>query len=136
MGLELSKSKTQITHTLKDYELQKPGFDFLGFHVRQYPVGKYHTGKNGNGKPLGFKTLIKPSSEKLREHTEAIGKIVDSYRLASQMALINRLNPVIRGWAKYYSSQVSKDLYFCSFSTSETSNNTHDMKRGGKLLSI
>ncbi|MBW4457505.1 MAG: serine/threonine protein kinase [Nostoc indistinguendum CM1-VF10] len=27
-------------------------------------------------------------------------------------------------------------LYFCSFSTSETSNNTHDMKRGGKLLSI
>lgn len=111
MGLELSASKTQITHTFKSYETKKPGFDFLGFHIRQYPVGKYHTGKKPNGKPLGFKTLIKPSSQKLKEHTQAIGNIIKSHKSLAQVVLINRLNPVIRGWAKYYSSQVSKDIY-------------------------
>ncbi len=48
MGLELKPEKTKITHTLHS---DNPGFDFLGFNVRQYEVGKYHTGKNGHGKP-------------------------------------------------------------------------------------
>src|SRR6266536_5592331 len=60
MGLELKPSKTRITHTLHEHERQT-GFDFLGFHIRQYAVGKYHTGKDTVGRPLGFKTHIKPS---------------------------------------------------------------------------
>ncbi len=60
IGLELKPEKTKITHTLHG---ENPGFDFLGFNVRQYEVGKYYTGKNGHGKPLGFKTLIKPSNK-------------------------------------------------------------------------
>ena len=39
MGLELKPSKTRITHTLVPHEGQV-GFDFLGYEVRQYPVGK------------------------------------------------------------------------------------------------
>ncbi len=39
MGLELKPSKTRITHTLDG----QAGFDFLGFQVRQYRVGKTHT---------------------------------------------------------------------------------------------
>ena len=53
MGLELKPSKTTISHTLEEYE-GKVGFDFLGFTVRQYRVGKHHTGANGHGTPLGF----------------------------------------------------------------------------------
>jgi RNA-directed DNA polymerase len=36
MGLKLKKSKTKIAHTLKTFQNNEPGFDFLGFHVRQY----------------------------------------------------------------------------------------------------
>ena len=62
MGLELKPSKTRITHTLHPHE-GNLGFDFLGFHVRQFQVGKTHSGKNPQGEILGFKTIIRPSDE-------------------------------------------------------------------------
>ena len=67
MGLELKPSKTKIVHTLKpdtnistQSYINTGGFDFLGFNVRQYLVGRTHSGKNSKGNLLGFKTLIKP----------------------------------------------------------------------------
>ena len=48
VGLKLSPTKTRTTHTLTPYQGQV-GFDFLGFTVRQFPVGKTHTGKNTHG---------------------------------------------------------------------------------------
>jgi hypothetical protein len=64
MGLELKPSKTRIAHTLKQYEPEKPGFEFLGFNIRQYPTGKYQSGKTTKGERLlGFKTIITPSKE-------------------------------------------------------------------------
>src|SRR5262249_16896797 len=71
MGLSLSPTKTRVTHTLSPYQGQV-GFDFLGYHVRQFPVGKTHTGKNAHGKPLGFKTIIGPSKEAVKRHTLVI----------------------------------------------------------------
>jgi len=59
MGLRLKASKTHICHTLQARDGQV-GFDFLGFTIRQYPVGKYRT-CTFRGKP-GYKTLIKPST--------------------------------------------------------------------------
>src|SRR2546428_6513239 len=44
IGLELKPSKTKITHTLREYQGTR-GFDFLGWTIRQFPVGKTHTGK-------------------------------------------------------------------------------------------
>lgn len=67
VGLELKPSKTRISHTFNEYEGNK-GFDFLGFSIRQYPVGKCHSGKTTNGKSLGFKTIIKPSNDKIKAH--------------------------------------------------------------------
>ena len=49
MGLKLKPSKTRITHTLFPHEGQV-GFDFLGYEIRQYPVGKTHSSKDS--KPL------------------------------------------------------------------------------------
>jgi RNA-directed DNA polymerase len=40
IGLEMKPSKTPIAQTLQALEGEPPGFDFLGFEVRQYPVGK------------------------------------------------------------------------------------------------
>jgi len=59
IGLELKPSKTKITHTFTPYQ-GNVGFNFLGWNVRQYPVGKTHTGKGTTGKPLGYKTIITP----------------------------------------------------------------------------
>lgn len=104
MGLELKPSKTRLTHTLNKYENEEPGFNFLGFTVRQFPVGKYHSKQ-------GFKTIITPSKEKRKIHYERIANIIDDYKQSPQEALINRLNPVIRGWSNYYSTVVSKEAY-------------------------
>ncbi|MBD2235321.1 group II intron reverse transcriptase/maturase [Aulosira sp. FACHB-113] len=104
MGLELKPSKTRLTHTLHKYENEKPGFDFLGFNIRQFPVGKYHSKQ-------GFKTIITPSEEKQRIHYERIANIIYDHKALPQKALIGKLNPIIKGWSNYYSTVVSKEAY-------------------------
>jgi len=110
MGLKLKPSKTRLTHTLRPYDSQV-GFDFLGFHVQQYPVGRTHTGKNGLGQPLGFKTLITPSSTGQQRHKQTLRLRVRRQRTITQGALIAELNPIIRGWARYYATVVSKRIF-------------------------
>lgn len=100
IGLELKPSKTKVTHTSQ-------GFEFLGFNVRQYSVGKHNSGKLWNGRKLGFKTLMKPSKEKVKIHYRKICEIIESHKNAPQEALISKLNPIIRGWCNYYSAVVS-----------------------------
>jgi len=110
MGLELKSSKTKISHTLKEYQ-GAVGFDFLGFTIRQIPVGKNQSGKNTKGRKLGFKTLIKPSSQKIKAHTEKIKQVIRQHRSSPQIALIKKLNPIIRGWSNYYATVVSKETF-------------------------
>jgi RNA-directed DNA polymerase len=110
MGLELKPNKTSISHTLEEHE-GKVGFDFLGFTVRQFRVAKHHTGTNGQGKPLGFKTLIKPSKRKVQAHHNRLKEEIRRLRAMPQGFLITRLNPVIRGWANYFRVGVSKAAF-------------------------
>ena len=74
LGLELKPEKTRLVHTLEEYDEEKPGFNFLGFSIRQYRVGKHHSGETSKGKKLGFKTIIKTSQEKLQAHYRALDK--------------------------------------------------------------
>jgi RNA-directed DNA polymerase len=114
MGLELKPSKTRIGHTLFVHGGQA-GFDFLGFAIRQHRVGKYHTGKDTRGRPLGFKTLTKPSKAKVVLHQRRLAEIVRRHRGVPQEALIGHLNPVIRGWCNYYRTAASTRT-FCKVS--------------------
>jgi RNA-directed DNA polymerase len=117
MGLELNPNKTRIAHTLNEDEGQA-GFDFLGFNVRQYHVGRYKT-RTYRGQ-AGFKTLIRPSKEAQRRHLAHLKQVICDYRGSSQAGLIGKLNPIIRGWANYYKTcsakeicnQMSYQLYF------------------------
>ena len=84
IGLELKPEKTRMAHTLEGPE---PGFDFLGFNVRQYKVGKHRSGKTGKG----YKTLIKPSAEAIKTHKEKLKAVVDSHKAAPQATMISRL---------------------------------------------
>jgi RNA-directed DNA polymerase len=110
MGLELKASKTRLTHTLTPHEGEL-GFNFLGFHIRQYPVGKTKSGKGRWGQRLGFKTLIKPSKEALQNHLQNLRAMVARRTHLGQAELINSVNPVIRGWANYYSTVVSSKAF-------------------------
>jgi RNA-directed DNA polymerase len=108
MGLRLKPNKTRVTHTLDEHEGNE-GFDFLGFNVRQYRVGKYRT-RTYRGKP-GFKTLIKPSKKGCKRHLQEVREVIRQHKGAPQAALVKVLNPKIRGWAQYYSACVAKERF-------------------------
>ncbi len=79
-GLELSHEKTSITHI-------DDGFDFLGQNVRRY-----------HGK-----LLLKPSRKNVRNFLTKVRSVIqDEGGHLSAGALIERLNPKIRGWALYH----------------------------------
>ena len=117
IGLKLKPEKTKICHTLNEIELTgekvPPGFNFLGFNIRQYPVGKHKSGKSGgnNSKLLGFATNIKPSKEAIKAHTEKVKEVIRKHRTSPQAALIKELNPIIIGWSQYYSGVVSMETF-------------------------
>jgi len=87
-GLELSKEKTLITHISE-------GFDFLGQNVRKYDG----------------KLLIKPSSTNVEGFLDSVREIIRANSSVTQEALINVLNPKIRGWANYHRHVVANRTY-------------------------
>jgi RNA-directed DNA polymerase len=87
-GLAFNEDKTRVVSLSE-------GFDFLGFNVRRY-----------RGKPL-----IKPSKAALRRIRERLRSEMRSLRGTNAQAVIKRLNSIVRGWAAYYRTQVSSDVF-------------------------
>jgi RNA-directed DNA polymerase len=88
-GLAFNETKTHIVG-LED------GFDFLGFNIRRYRNGKL---------------LIKPSKEAVQRIRSRLAAEVKALHGANAEAMITKLNPVIRGWAAYYRTVVSKEIF-------------------------
>jgi RNA-directed DNA polymerase len=88
-GLELSPTKTVITHV-------KKGFDFLGQNVRRYPKGKL---------------LTKPSKKNVKTFLDRIRQTIKAALGMSAADLIDTLNPMVRGWANYHRHVVSKRTF-------------------------
>ena len=91
-GLSLNEDKTKVVHA-------EAGFNFLGFNVRRY-VGRQ-----------GGKLLIKPSQESVKRLRDRLAAEVRSLHGSNAAAVVNRLNPIIRGWSAYYRSVVSSRLF-------------------------
>ena len=87
-GLVFNEDKTRIV-TLEE------GFDFLGFNVRRY-----------HGK-----LLTKPSKAALRRVRERLRTEMRSLRGANAAAVLERLNPIIRGWSAYYRGAASSETF-------------------------
>lgn len=94
-GLTLSPEKTRIVHISQ-------GFDFLGFNLRQYKSKKTRT---------GWKTLIRPSKKSVQKIRERLREEWLSLNGRNVLTVIQRLNPIIRGWANYYRTQVAKRTF-------------------------
>jgi RNA-directed DNA polymerase len=110
IGLELKPSKTRIAHTRNALE-SEAGFSFLGFNIRQYPVGKTQSGKDTLGRRVGFKLFIKPSKSSIKRHIHQLGVTVGRHQHKEQTRLIRALNSLIIGWCRYYSTVVSQDVF-------------------------
>ncbi|NEQ64418.1 MAG: group II intron reverse transcriptase/maturase [Symploca sp. SIO2D2] len=103
-GLRIKESKTKIVHTSE-------GFDFLGFNVRQYERGIHKSAKSRHGRTVGFKTFIRPSKKAIQKHYNHLKDVIKNHKTAPQAALINKINPIIRGWCNYYSTKASKETF-------------------------
>ncbi len=116
VGLTLHPEKTRITHTLNPVNGQV-GFDFLGYHFQQHKVGKHRASRVTKGnywgeitsQSLGFKLFVTPSADSLKHHLAQVKEIIQRHSHAPQAALIKALNPVIRGWARYFGYFNSRD---------------------------
>ncbi|MCP5074857.1 MAG: group II intron reverse transcriptase/maturase [Rhodobacteraceae bacterium] len=87
-GLSLSEEKTRIVHI-------EEGFDFLGQNIR-----KYHG-----------KLIIKPAKKAVKKLLSNVRGLINNHPTAASAALIEQLNPVIRGWAQYHRHACSKQTF-------------------------
>ena len=87
-GLAFNEDKTKIVHLSE-------GFGTLGFNVRRY----------------NRKLLIKPSKAAVRRLRERLAAEMRTLRGGNAMAVIAKLNPIIRGWAAYYRGVVSSRVF-------------------------
>lgn len=91
-GLELPSEKTKVINIWE-------GFDFLGFTIRRF--------KTQNSSKL----ICKPSNESIERCKYELKDIFKQMIGNNVEQLINRVNPVIIGYANYWSSVVSKETY-------------------------
>jgi RNA-directed DNA polymerase len=99
IGLELKPEKTRLGHTLYKYEGHTPGFNFLGFNIRQF---------NCNDRQKGYKLIIRPTRESVKKHSNKLKEEIRKLRGKDQESLIRIINPIIRGWCNYYQYVVSR----------------------------
>jgi RNA-directed DNA polymerase len=92
-GLTFNEDKTRIVH-LED------GFNFLGFQLRRY-----------RRRSSPSKLRITPSKEAVKRVKSRLAAEVRKMRGSNAVALIAKLNPIIRGWAAYYRGVVSKVVF-------------------------
>lgn len=104
MGLELNPDKTSIKHTFLPLT-SKPGFDFLGFWIRNYPVQRREEMKRQSG----YRTYIRPHPENITRVLEEVRKVLRSAR--DVRSVVQRLQPIITGWSNYFRTVASKRTF-------------------------
>ena len=94
-GLTLSANKTRIQHLTQ-------GFDFLGFHIRHYPV-------RNRKQPYIF--LAKPSKSSIQHFRHLVRHALKRVQAWPIQSVISFLNPIIRGWSYYFRTGVATKTF-------------------------
>lgn len=87
-GLQLHKGKTRIVHI-------DEGFDFLGWNFRKYSET----------------LLIKPSHKNVKAFYSTVREVIADHLSQPKEVLIAKLNPILRGWARYHQGIVAKATF-------------------------
>ena len=90
MGLRLSATKTQVVHL-------DEGFDFLGWHIQRRR-------KRGTDRVCVY---TYPSKKALAAIIDTVRALTRRSRFRQLSTLLDRLNPVLRGWCAYFRHGVS-----------------------------
>src|ERR1700757_1231388 len=108
MGLELKDAKTRYAHTLEAKEEcnGNVGFDFLGFTIRQYRVGK-HWSKSHKS----YKTIIRASKNSIATHYGKLAEILRKGQARTVDQIIFALNSKITGWTNYFHKVKSAETF-------------------------
>ncbi|MDT9184099.1 MULTISPECIES: group II intron maturase-specific domain-containing protein [Limnospira] len=92
-----------VTNTANCVEENSPGFDLLGFHIRQF--------KNHHRRGLNYHTTISPSRESAHQHYRELATIVSSHKASRQGDLINLLNRKIADWSSQYQGANNRKIH-------------------------
>jgi RNA-directed DNA polymerase len=87
-GLVLSEKKTKITHVTE-------GFDFLGWNVRYF----------------SRMLLTQPSKKNTKAFLDKVRSVLRERKAAKQIDVIEKLAPIVRGWANYHRSQMASRTF-------------------------
>lgn len=97
-GLTLNMEKTKLVSI-------EEGFDFVGFHFREYPdLSRVKGWKKGI-------FLVKAKKKSVSNFKHKIKLLVKSHYQKPIHLLISALNPILRGWAEHYRSVTSTRLF-------------------------
>ncbi len=89
-GLAFNEAKTRIVR------LDEEGFEFLGVHLRRYPIGKL---------------FIKPSAPAIKRFRKRLASEFRALRGANVAKVLAKINPIVRGWVAYYRPVVSSRVF-------------------------
>jgi RNA-directed DNA polymerase len=94
MGLRLSEEKTTVVHI-------DEGFDFLGFRIQRHR-------KPGTSKSFVYTFPARKSVASVRRKVKTITQQGTNQPLSE---LLKQLNPLLRGWTRYFQHGVSKRAF-------------------------
>lgn len=94
LGLTLNEEKTRIVHATE-------GFDFLGYTLRK---SKSH--KSGK-----YKTYYYPSRKSMKSIKGKVKDVIQTGQHLNLPDVMERLNPMLRGWANYFKAGNSKQHF-------------------------
>lgn len=102
-GMEFSEEKTNIRPV-------EEGFDFLGWNFRLFKnkKEKKEDWKRAKGDSV---TLVTPSKKSIQKIKDLVKEICRKYVGLEAIKLIQKLNPILRGWANYHRYANSSETF-------------------------
>jgi len=104
LGVELNLQKTRIVHV-------KHGFEFLGYKIKRgrrpmrLPPHMIKTGRK-HGELYAY-----PRAKSVRRFKDRIRRLTRRLAPATTVQLIDKINPIVRGWGEHFKRAHVRDLF-------------------------